>query len=342
MRPHASPTLVRLCLLLLVAAQAVAARGLDTDLPGARDPEGLARFAGSVIIGYRADGSETTHLPAGPWVAGRSKGSWKKSVEVSGRRTRILYLIPRTVRSQDVMRHYRDVLERAGYEMLYRCEGDSECGESVGGFYSDAGQDERLTDTYLLERAFSDGSVKDPWILVARRGSDSADQHLFLFGAYQDNYADSGAGERVAVFLERIEEGAGGSAPPGALIESRELSRLIEEEGHAALHAIGFEPGRATLMPESGPQIEAMARMLGETPDLSVYIVGHTDGQGDLEGNLDLSRRRATEVVQRLILNYGVLGERLTPRGVGNLAPVATNATPQGRALNARIEMVPR
>ncbi|MFD2110341.1 DUF4892 domain-containing protein [Thiorhodococcus fuscus] len=342
MRPNVGPKLVCFCLLLLAAVQVGLARGLDRDLPGARDPADMGRFAESVIIGYRVEDGQSTRVPLGPWVAGRSKGEWKKSLEVAGRRTRILYLIPRTVGSREVMEYYRDALGRAGYETLYACVGEDECGTSVAHFYSDAAQGKGLTDSYLLKRAFSGDSAKDPWMLVGERRSDGAEAHLFVFGAYQDNYADSGAGERVAVFVEGVDAARSAAAPAGDVIDAQELARLTTEEGHAVLYAIGFEPERATLLPDSGAQLEAMARMLSESPDLSVYIVGHTDNQGDLDGNLDLSRRRATEVVQALILNYGIPGERLTPRGVASLAPVATNATPEGRARNRRIELVPR
>lgn len=338
MRLNIGPNLVCLCLLLLAAVQVGLAGGLERDVPGARDPAGVTRFSESVIIGYRVEGGQSTRVPLGPWVAGRSKGDWKISLEVAGWHTRILYLIPRTVRSLEVMKHYRDVLGRAGYEMLYACVGEDECGTSVARFYADEAQGKGLADSYLLKQAFSGDSAKDPWILVGERRSDGTGSHLFVFGAYQDNYADSGAGERVAVFVEVVE--ATGST--GGIVDAQELARLMTEEGHAVLYAIGFEPERTTLLPDSGPQLEAMARMLSEAPDLSVYIVGHTDNQGDLDGNLDLSRRRATEVVQSLILNYGIQGERLTPRGVASLAPVATNATPAGRALNRRIELVPR
>ncbi|EGV30117.1 OmpA/MotB domain protein [Thiorhodococcus drewsii AZ1] len=343
MRPNVGPKLVCFCLLLLAAVQVGLARGLDRDLPGARDPAGVERFSESVIIGYRVEDGQSTRMPLGPWVAGRSKGDWKKSLEVAGRRTRILYLIPRTVGSREVMKHYREVLGRAGYEMLYACVGEDECGTSVAHFYAEEAQGKRLTDSYLLKRAFSGDSAKDPWILVGERRSGGAEAHLFVFGAYQDNYADSGAGERVAVFVEGVEAARSTAKPTGDVIDAQELARSMAEEGHAVLYAIGFESERSTtLLPDSGPQLEAMARMLSESPDLSVYIVGHTDNQGNLDGNLDLSRRRATEVVQTLILNYGIPGERLTPRGVASLAPVATNATPEGRARNRRIELVPR
>jgi len=55
---------------------------------------------------------------------------------------------------------------------------------------------------------------------------------------------------------------------------------------------------------------------------------------------VDLSNRRAAAVVEALVTNHGISGERLTPRGVGPLAPIGSNDTDAGRALNRRVELV--
>jgi outer membrane protein OmpA-like peptidoglycan-associated protein len=70
--------------------------------------------------------------------------------------------------------------------------------------------------------------------------------------------------------------------------------------------------------------------------------VGHTDSVGSLEANLALSRARAEAVVTALQARFGVAAGRAVPAGVGPLAPVASNATDAGRALNRRVEVVAR
>jgi len=72
-----------------------------------------------------------------------------------------------------------------------------------------------------------------------------------------------------------------------------------------------------------------------------VVIVGHSDNQGTLDANLALSQRRA-EAVRDALVSRGVAAERLDARGVGFLAPVASNATEEGRARNRRVELVLR
>ena len=71
-------------------------------------------------------------------------------------------------------------------------------------------------------------------------------------------------------------------------------------------------------------------------------MVGHTDNQGGLDYNMDLSRRRAGAVVAALTEQHGIAADRLRPAGVGPLAPAATNDTEEGRSLNRRVELVKR
>ncbi len=71
-----------------------------------------------------------------------------------------------------------------------------------------------------------------------------------------------------------------------------------------------------------------------------MFIIGHTDNKGALDYNLSLSNRRADAVAKALAAQYRVDPKRMTPRGLGPLAPVATNRTEDGQAQNRRVEMV--
>jgi outer membrane protein OmpA-like peptidoglycan-associated protein len=57
---------------------------------------------------------------------------------------------------------------------------------------------------------------------------------------------------------------------------------------------------------------------------------------------MQLSEQRAEAVVNALVSGHGISADRLTPRGIGPLAPVATNDSEAGRALNRRVELVRR
>ena len=75
-----------------------------------------------------------------------------------------------------------------------------------------------------------------------------------------------------------------------------------------------------------------MARLLQANPGMKVYIVGHKDNQGALDYILDLSQRRADAVTLALVQRFRIAAGRLTAKGVGSLAPVASNDQEIGRA----------
>jgi OOP family OmpA-OmpF porin len=106
------------------------------------------------------------------------------------------------------------------------------------------------------------------------------------------------------------------------------------------LDGLAFATGSATLGPGGDAALRALAAYLAATPARRVALVGHTDAQGSVEANIDLSRRRAAAVLARLVAEFGVAPGRLEAHGMGWLAPRATNLTPQGREANRRVEAV--
>lgn len=71
-----------------------------------------------------------------------------------------------------------------------------------------------------------------------------------------------------------------------------------------------------------------------------MFIVGHTDTVGSVDANLKLSRERAQSVIQSLVSGHGIASARIVAFGNGPFAPVASNASDDGRALNRRVELV--
>ncbi len=74
--------------------------------------------------------------------------------------------------------------------------------------------------------------------------------------------------------------------------------------------------------------------------ELKIAVVGHTDNVGNHKDNMRLSKRRANAVVAELVKNYGIDSSRLLAAGAGFLAPISSNETKEGRALNRRVELV--
>jgi OmpA-OmpF porin, OOP family len=114
----------------------------------------------------------------------------------------------------------------------------------------------------------------------------------------------------------------------------------IRAMGHAAVYGINFDTGKSTIKPESAQSIGEIAKLLKADPSLKIYVVGHTDNVGDVDGNIKLSQDRAEAVLQALVRDQGIAAARLRAYGCGQFSPVASNDTEEGRAKNRRVELV--
>jgi outer membrane protein OmpA-like peptidoglycan-associated protein len=115
---------------------------------------------------------------------------------------------------------------------------------------------------------------------------------------------------------------------------------LVKEGMSITLRGIYFDYNKATIKPESQAALGDAAKILQDNPSIRVEIQGHTDSDGSDSYNLQLSDRRAQSVVTYLIQNYAINPSRLTGKGYGEGNPVASNDTPEGKALNRRVEFV--
>lgn len=104
------------------------------------------------------------------------------------------------------------------------------------------------------------------------------------------------------------------------------------------LEEIHFEFNSDVIQAVSFPLLDEVAATMRRF-DLTVEVAGHTDAIGSDLYNVDLSGRRAASVV-RYLVEKGVAADRLVSHGYGEVAPVASNATDQGRARNRRVVFV--
>ena len=116
------------------------------------------------------------------------------------------------------------------------------------------------------------------------------------------------------------------------------LAADLKQSGRAIAYGIHFKSDSDVLTAESGPVLDEIAALLKASPALRVRVEGHTDATNTDAYNLDLSQRRARSVLKWL-KDHGVGADRLAAEGYGKARPVADNATPQGRALNRRVEL---
>lgn len=124
---------------------------------------------------------------------------------------------------------------------------------------------------------------------------------------------------------------------PGA---DRSMIAQLTETGHSVLADLAFDTGSSSLGDGPFDSLKTLAAFLRADPKRRVALVGHTDATGALDTNIALSRRRATSVMERLVVAYGVPRGQLEAEGMGYLAPITTNLDPEGRERNRRVEAV--
>ena len=113
----------------------------------------------------------------------------------------------------------------------------------------------------------------------------------------------------------------------------------LSSDGKIITYAITFEVGKADLKPESMVEINRIAKLMQENPNLEFEVQGHCDSSGSDKVNDPLSQKRAEAIVAALV-EEGIAESRLTPVGKGSHEPIASNSTDEGRAKNRRVEFV--
>jgi chemotaxis protein MotB len=127
---------------------------------------------------------------------------------------------------------------------------------------------------------------------------------------------------------------------------AQHVSTTIESRGLAIrvlTDSLLFPSGSATLDPQGEPLLTEIAHLLNVDSVHPIAVEGNTDDvpvhSALFPSNWELSTARASTVVRFLISN-GVQPGRLSAVGYASLRPIASNATPEGRALNRRVEIV--
>jgi chemotaxis protein MotB len=105
-----------------------------------------------------------------------------------------------------------------------------------------------------------------------------------------------------------------------------------------------FKSGSYTITARAKEVLGKVAQVLKNQPDLQFMVEGHTDNvpykRPPLLDNWDLSVKRATAVVRVLQNEYGLSPYHITAAGRSEYAPITTNDTAEGRAINRRTRIV--
>lgn len=141
--------------------------------------------------------------------------------------------------------------------------------------------------------------------------------------------SESGATDSLAQALNRLADRLEGGASVRSVPEGLALN----------VGRVAFESGSSTLSPNSRSAVEQIAQALRTWPEARIAVHGHTDSSGSQATNEELSLARARSVRAALIA-AGLPRDRVEALGFGSRRPIADNATPEGRTLNRRVEVV--
>lgn len=236
---------------------------------------------------------------------------------LEGKVTKIHYKTPPGRSEIEIYHNYRAALTQAGAQILYECDQTKvEC-----------------MDTYvgsLLRQRFGIQSIgnRTGHYMAAKLERDNQTAYVVIGVGPQD-------ADVHVVEMKKMETGK-------SAINMEALVAGLDTQGSVVVEGIYFDTDKTTLKSESKPALEEVAALLKAKPQLTLYVVGHTDTQGAFEHNMQLSKGRAEAVVEALVKDNAIAAHRLQAQGVGPLAPVASNAEETGRAKNRRVVLVQR
>lgn len=270
---------------------------------------------------------DSLSLPVGPWTDGQ--------IEVfaaEGSVSRQAWVLRNTaLTTLQMIAPLRDAISAAGYQILYECE-DEVCG----------GFDFRYTLPLLPEPDMHVDLGDFRYLAAAPEVQDRAD----FISVTVSRSATAGylhitrIGEPVALEVP-AETVIAETSPEPETERAPDLAMSLDKGLPVALDDLRFATGSAELEDAAFPSLIELAAWLRSSPDRQVILVGHSDAEGALDSNISLSKRRAESVAGRLASAHGIPPAQLSAEGIGFLAPRATNATPEGRATNRRVEVVP-
>lgn len=99
-----------------------------------------------------------------------------------------------------------------------------------------------------------------------------------------------------------------------------------------------FEQGKSVIDPASFDELDEVAQMLIDHTKLVIQLEGHTDNQGSMSKNMELSQDRVDQVKEYLV-DKGVSKSRVKTKAFGGTKPISKDKTPEARNINRRVEI---
>lgn len=138
-------------------------------------------------------------------------------------------------------------------------------------------------------------------------------------------------GDKMDRQAQKIEEEI-----PGAQVERVDDGIVVTFDENSGVY---FDTAKYNVNTASQATLDKLAAVLVEYPDTDVLVVGHTDSVGADAMNMTLSKNRAESVTNYFVQTKGLSPNRFQTNWYGETAPVADNATAEGRSKNRRVNL---
>ena len=257
-------------------------------------------------------------------VAQDGEATVAKTQKLEGALQRVVYDHQVADSEVQIFESYKQALLKEGYSLEFVCPNG--CAEELNWF--DLIKKYQADDNPILP-------IRNYGYLAARKGNVSV---AVLAGGSVEG---EGPVSMVSVLTAKALDNSGIEVNK-EFISAADIGKKLQQDGKVALYGIYFDTGNATLKPESARVLNEVAQFLKANASSKLYVVGHSDDAGDYNANMTLSDQRAAAVVADLLTRSGIQANRLLAKGVGPLAPVASNKNEAGKQLNRRVELIER
>ena len=261
-------------------------------------------------------------IPTGPWA-----GGMLPQRAVSGdHRLQTWRIVASGLTSAQIMRNVREQLVNGGFRPEFECATDA-----CGGF------DFRFAIEVVRPPAMI-VNLSDFRFFAAQNHSNGSSAMVIVSRTREAGFIQL---TRVGL-TEDLSEIESNTPAIGREVSdvNLDVASQLSLDGRAILDGLAFETGSAQLSSGSFDALSELADYLAANPGLRIALVGHTDSDGSLEGNIHLSKRRAGSVLERLVAEYGVSRQVVAAEGMGYLSPIASNLSEAGREANRRVEVI--
>lgn len=134
-------------------------------------------------------------------------------------------------------------------------------------------------------------------------------------------------GDGIPDNLDKCPEVAGVAANGGCPEVKKGLNKIVY-----------FDTDKSIVIEKYKADLDEVAAFMKANPDVNISVAGHTDSRESEGYNMALSERRANYVFNYLE-KKGIKKAHIVKSFFGETRPAATNDTPEGMALNRRVEI---